>query len=70
VEAYHIGGPAVDKIPAAVRLVLREVLFKATARRMHGGEAEDFGEFEMGMTMSMSPTMSMGPTMSLKVDGE
>lgn len=70
VEAYHIGGPAVDKIPAAVRLVLREVLFKATARRMHGEEAEDFGEFEMGMTMSMSPTMSMGPTMSLKVDGE
>ena len=68
VEAYHIGGAAVDKLPFQVSKVMREVMFKATARRMHGtGEngLEDLGEFDMTMSMSMSPSMSMGPTMSI-----
>lgn len=33
VEAYHIGGGTVEKLPQTVTRVLREVLFKATVRR-------------------------------------
>ncbi|CAK8999529.1 Vesicle transport v-SNARE 12 (AtVTI12) (Vesicle soluble NSF attachment protein receptor VTI1b) (AtVTI1b) (Vesicle transport v-SNARE protein VTI1b) [Durusdinium trenchii] len=70
VEAYHLGGPLVDKLPQQVRLVLKEHLFKATVRRMNNDGRTDVDHFPMMAMASLAEAVAAGNDAALRVAPE